>query len=256
MSKHHLRDGFYGGWIGAGIPRANRDVFGWDYFPNLVALPSSTDLRVGMPPIRDQKDLGACTAFAWTGALQHMAMVEALTSGGVEPSELAFYWQERVDGGYPLDQDSGATLTNGAHVAMKLGALRESVWPYDPAQFATPPPAASAIDTAIVCLSVNQVEADIKAALAEGYGVPFGISVYDSFMDETGGQIPMPDTTKEKLLGGHAIVLVGYSDSAKTFIIRNSWNTLWGDAGYGYLPYAYVLSNELAQDFWTPRKVA
>ena len=60
----------------------------------------------------------------------------------------------------------------------------------------------------------------------------------------------MPDTNTESILGGHAVVAVGYDDSKECFIVRNSWGTNWGDAGYFYMPYAYLTNPELASDAW------
>ena len=48
---------------------------------------------------------------------------------------------------------------------------------------------------------------------------------------------------------------VGYDDAASKIFIRNSWGLEWGAGGYGSLPYAYVLSPNLADDFWTIRTV-
>lgn len=59
----------------------------------------------------------------------------------------------------------------------------------------------------------------------------------------------------DTVLGGHAIVCVGYDDGMRigdcsgAFLIRNSWGSSWGDGGYGYLPYDYVLKG-LALDWW------
>ena len=91
----------------------------------------------------------------------------------------------------------------------------------------------------------------------------FGFTVYSSYTQAgTTGKIPFP-TPKEKIVGGHAIVAVGYDDKMKikntnqgatettgAFLIRNSWGTGWGAAGYGWLPYQYVLSG-LAEDWWS-----
>ncbi len=56
--------------------------------------------------------------------------------------------------------------------------------------------------------------------------------------------VPTPALT-ESLLGGHCILLVGYDDGTQRVIFRNSWG-LWGNQGYGTLPYAYLLNPQLA----------
>jgi len=59
----------------------------------------------------------------------------------------------------------------------------------------------------------------------------------------------------ESLLGGHAVVAVGYEESQRRFFVRNSWGTSWGRAGYGTMPYEYLLDNGLSDDFWTVKLV-
>ncbi|MEM4233018.1 MAG: C1 family peptidase, partial [Thermoplasmata archaeon] len=75
------------------------------------------------------------------------------------------------------------------------------------------------------------------------------------------GKIPFP-TKNERVLGGHAVLAVGYDDRMEiknpygdasttgALMVRNSWGMSWGDEGYGWLPYDYVLK-ELAMDFWS-----
>ena len=73
--------------------------------------------------------------------------------------------------------------------------------------------------------------------------------VYESFMNARNGLIPMPDVTKEKLLGGHCITIVGYNDTTQMFTCSNNWSTTWGINGYCLIPYAFILNPNLASDF-------
>jgi C1A family cysteine protease len=103
----------------------------------------------------------------------------------------------------------------------------------------------------------------IKTNLAAGLPSMFGFTVYTSISQaDQSGKIPCP-TLGEKVAGGHAIVAVGYDNAMKikntnpgsvetvgALLIRNSWGTGWGDHGYGWLPYDYILKG-LAEDWWS-----
>jgi C1A family cysteine protease len=76
--------------------------------------------------------------------------------------------------------------------------------------------------------------------LASRATVAIGFSVYGSF-EQTGpsGAVPIPDPNVETLLGGHAVLVCGYNDEQRYWIVRNQWNQTWGDGGYCYMPYGY-----------------
>jgi len=90
-----------------------------------------------------------------------------------------------------------------------------------------------------------------------GYPFVFGFTVYQSFESQqvaSTGVVPMPSPS-EQTVGGHAVMAVGYDDSQQQFIVRNSWGTGWGMAGYFTMPYAYLIQSNLSDDFWTIRVV-
>ena len=96
-----------------------------------------------------------------------------------------------------------------------------------------------------------------KGCLADGYPFVFGFTVYESFESaEVGrtGVLKMPKPG-EGVVGGHAVLGVGYDDTAQRFIVRNSWGRGWGQKGYFTMPYSYLLTNNLSDDFWTIRLV-
>lgn len=219
---------------------------------------SYVDLRSNCPPVYDQGDLGSCTANAVAGAYQFDEMKQSETDVFV-PSRLFIYYNERKIEN-TVDQDSGAQLRDGITSINTTGVCPETMWPYDTSKF-TDMPSSECYDDAKNHKSVEykKLEQDLdqfKQCLLQGLPFVFGFVIYESFeseeVDKT-GNIPMPDTTTEKILGGHAVMCVGYDTDKQVFIIRNSWGTKWGDNGYGYMPFDYLtnVDLQLASDFWT-----
>jgi C1A family cysteine protease len=226
---------------------------------NLAALPPSVDLRPHCPPVYDQGQLGSCTANAIAGALEFDQIKQAMKT--FTPSRLFIYYNERVIE-HTVGTDSGAQLRDGIKSVGSTGACPETDWPYNIANFTQEPSKKAYEDAplgkALQYQRVPQVLNQMKGCLASGYPFVFGFTVYDSFESPQvaqSGVAPMP-AAGEKVLGGHAVLTVGYDDASQRFIIRNSWGTGWGMAGYFTFPYAYLTDANLSDDFWTVRMVA
>lgn len=227
----------------------------------LVALPPSVDLRSQCPPVYDQGQLGSCTANAIGAAFQFEQRKQKIAD--FVPSRLFIYYNERVIEG-SVGTDSGAQIRDGVKGAATIGVCPEVPdWPYDITKFATKPPdppcyVDAGKNKVVSYQRLPQNLNQMKGCLASGYPFVFGFSVYDSFETDqvaTTGHAPMP-SSGEGEIGGHAVMAVGYDDANQWFIIRNSWGTGWGMAGYFTLPYAYLIDGNLSDDFWTIRVVA
>jgi C1A family cysteine protease len=210
------------------------------------------------PPVYEQGDLGSCTANAG-GALYEFVQDKS-SLGDYLPSRLFVYYNTRVLEN-TVSQDSGASLRDTMKAMASKGACHEKFMPYDIQKFARKPTKSAYTDglkhLVIKYLSIAQDLDHLKSCLVEGYPFVFGMSVYESFESDAvakTGILPMPGPT-EGLIGGHAVMAVGYDDSKKMFIIRNSWGAKWGLAGYFMMPYAYITSSDLCSDFWTIRQV-
>jgi C1A family cysteine protease len=222
----------------------------------IVKLPRAVNLRSGCPPVYDQLLLGSCTANAIAGAIGFERAKQRL--GYLIPSRLFIYYNERVIEG-SVASDAGASLRDGMKTIADQGVCSEHRWSYDPSKFASEPPQSAYLGAVphktLQYLSVAQDLSDMTNCLALGYPFVFGISVYASFQSDAAaasGVIPMPGAN-EQLLGGHALLAVGYDLDAQTINFRNSWGASWGDAGYGTIPFAYLEDNNLADDFWSVR---
>lgn len=222
----------------------------------MANLPESVDLRPLCPPVYEQGNLESCTANAIGAAIEYNQMHTG--KQGFVPSRLFIYYNERVLEG-TIKQDAGATIRNGIKTVTRLGAPPEEVWPYnESAVFTQPHPdayAAAKLDLVTVYRRVGQTLPLMQACLAEGFPIVFRYTCFPS-MDHTwdDGVIPMPGPTEPED-GGHCMLIVGYKNANRTFLVRNSWGTNWGQQGYGTMPYDYILSPKWTTDLWTIRCV-
>jgi len=228
------------------------------YVPVLETIPQVIDLRAELPVPYDQGSLGSCTANAIAAAIQFDQAKQGLSV--TMPSRLFIYYNERAIE-HTVNSDAGAMIRDGIKSVAGIGVCSEALWAYDIEKFAQKPPDSCYQDglkhLALKYKRITQHLSKMQACLAEGYPFVAGITVYQSFesphVSQT-GMVPMP-AQDEQALGGHAVLAVGYDNGKQMFIFRNSWGTDWGDKGYGYLPYTYLLDSNLADDFWTIRTI-
>ena len=218
-----------------------------------LVLPPKYDMRNLCPPVYDQGDIGSCTANAICAALR--ILYKTSHKPDLASSRLGLYYLERLMEG-TTTEDAGAVISTGFKVCKKQGVFPESMWGYVPENlYKTPSQACMDVGEKHQILKYSAVPRSLyafKFTLTQNKPIVIGISVYDSFEGESvskTGIVPMPKR-KESLLGGHAILVVGYDEEKQHFICRNSWGTSWGDKGYFYLPYKFITNRGLSDDFW------
>lgn len=247
--------------------------FGWipdypdarDYTSKTVGLKTSktnrpVDLRKYCSKIVNQGNLGSCTANAAAGIVEYYQK----KAGDYSPVSRLFIYKATRNL-MKMNGDTGAYIRTTMGALALFGAPPEKYWEYETKDFDNEPPQ--------FCYSFAQnyqalkyfrldeqgkteteILQGIKETLSSELPAMFGFTVYSSIRESEGGKIPFPKPG-EHVLGGHAVMAVGYDDdleigdSKGAFIIRNSWGEEWGDKGYGYLPYDYVLKG-LALDWW------
>jgi len=219
-------------------------------------LPAHVDLRRQCPPIYNQGLLNSCSAHALGAAVWFEALKRDFKLA-LRPSRLFLYYIERSIERQPRC-NVPVSLRDGHKALKRFGVCKESQWRYVTGKFSIRPPQECFEAAAAVRLTqFARVKRDLrhlKACLASGNAITMGMSVYESFESrrvKRTGVVPMPEPD-ERLLGGHAVLVVGYRDENQSFIVRNSWGAKWGHSGYCFIPYEYLMSGKhYAWDFWT-----
>jgi len=210
-------------------------------------LPPTVDMRPHMTPVEDQGQTNSCVANAVAGAYEYW--IKKATRQDENVSRLFVYYNARWRDG-SQDKDEGSVIQLAMEGLQKFGACPEAVWPFEQ-KLVLHKPGSEAYEQGAQnrVHDMAQVPMELEAwkqALAEGKPIVFGCALFESFDDccKRGGVVPMPapeDVTRGAH-GGHSMCAVGYSDAEQVFIVRNSWGADWGDGGYCYMPYDYLLN--------------
>ncbi len=233
---------------------------------------TNIDLRKWCSPIEDQGQLGSCTANAGVGLYEYF---ERRAFGKyIDGSRLFLYKVTRNLLGWT--GDSGAYLRTSMAAMALFGIVPEKYWPYVIQRFDDEPTAFLysyaqsyqaltyyRLDT--VGVTKHHLLESIKEHIANGLPLIFGFTCYSSIGLADDGKIPFPDPN-ENVEGGHAVMAVGFDDTMQisnpgnqnntttgAIMIKNSWGTEWGEHGYGWLPYEYILRG-IAVDWWSMTK--
>lgn len=192
--------------------------------------------------VKNQGLVGACGSFALTTGMEMMAKLKG-ERFPAPLSERFHYWNVRQDdyvGNYP--NDWGQDGRNAFKCAAQIGVAPEKLCEYDeflyneePGQFAF----GFAKFWKIKRYEGVYSTAALKTALVEKKVVWLGIPVQQKFRDYKSGVLKWE---KDKpSLGGHAMCVVGFDDSKQAFRLVNSWGAHWGEQGFLWLSYDYLL---------------
>lgn len=218
---------------------------------------ASANLRSLFGAIRNQGQLGSCSAFASTNFRSGL-LVQA-GNPYQDFSALANYYQERVING-TVSTDSGATMQEAIQVLEQSGVMPDADWNYANylADWKLSPPSDWIAALRLNPSNVYEIQqatvlADTLDALSNGDPVVFGFVVFpdlESAQVADNGLLPMPiiPTGQSPFfgnIGGHMVVAIGYDQATSQILCLNQWGAGWGIKspsdlmGCFWMPYAY-----------------
>ena len=267
--NHHLGDGHYGGW------RPQRPDYRDRKFTPTVDLnkiPEQFELPgIASIPKLNQGSQGSCTGHGTAGVVMYDQYKE--NEPVVVPARAMIYYDARIPEG-TTGEDAGAQVRDAVGGVAKYGVCPDSEFPYNDQVWNVAPTEQDYQDaTKQEALVYEAVEyPHINAAIASGFPVVDGMTVYSCFMSAevaATGIVPFPKAS-DSVVGGHCTWRFGYNNTDErwtspsglkypphTKAARNSWQnpdgSWWGADGNYFLPQKYF-DEGLTSDGWVIRR--
>lgn len=216
------------------------------------ALPTSIDLTSKFPPIGNQGQLGTCVA--WAIGYNNKTYLDGVARN-LSPSQLQSFSNQYspTDLFFSIDPskrscNNGTNFDDAFNVLISRGVNTLANVPYDEVCRSNSP---GSVTTA----SANRIKNfrriqgsvnEIKEYLAQGIPVVIGAMVNREFQQLRGNEV-LNNLNYTGNEGGHAMVIVGYDDSKSAFCIVNSWGTSWGDYGFLWVGYNFLVNKFCVQ---------
>lgn len=212
-----------------------------------ATLPDSVDLSAEMPPVGNQGAQGSCVGWATTYAvrsyLEHYTKKTAYQNGTAPNNDVLFspaFVYNQLNGG----KDNGLYVRDALNLLKTQGSTTLTDMPYQQTDYTTQPTDKQKGNAANFKLKnwgrVSKNLDEMKAFLANKNPLIIAVDIdgnmtklADKFGTEVGWKTYDPNTVR----GGHAMVIVGYSNAKKAFKVQNSWGSNWGNKGFFWMSY-------------------
>ncbi|MBI4831846.1 MAG: fibronectin type III domain-containing protein [Candidatus Lindowbacteria bacterium] len=212
----------------------------------LTVLPPSLDWTANggnyVTPVRNQGNCGSCWAFATTAALESYILIKdslpGINDDRAEQILLSCSGAGSCGGGY---------ISTASDYIRNTGLPHESYFPYTAANAPCNPSSGWENDAYQIALWYWVTTSPASTSAVKNAVYAYGplvttMDVYTDFYYYSSGVYEYAYGTYQ---GGHAILIVGYTDDAQYngggyFIVKNSWGAGWGQSGYFKIAYAEI----------------
>ena len=213
------------------------------YKPNASKTSDEVDLRSMMSEVRDQKNINSCFAFAGAGMIEALMKKKTRMKYVVSPA-FNYYWTRKIEGTYP--QNVGAYMSNYMDSLYEYGFILEKSMPFLNQADQEPTKDLNSLGkmskhylkhTRKVRVRTN----DYLDCLNKQQPLFVGMRINtDWFNVGRNGRIE----SEVPNIGGHAVIIAGriLFDDDYYAIIKNNWGKRYGDKGYCFVPWDYVLN--------------